>query len=234
MLNQEDIFQIEARGSSVTTVEQQITNFRNGFPYLQITEAASNYHGIIKLSEAEVARYSKEYDEKILQGIEVIKFVPASGAASRMFKSLFTALENFQSGNELSDILKDKELESFQSRLKEFAFYDDLLSLIPEVKDEGQIIPLQKVLELLLLESGLNYGNLPKGLLKFHRYHNRNRTPVEEHFVEGASYSKNKEGKVNIHFTVSPEHQSSFEQHIAAIKSEYEELFGVKFQLSIS
>ena len=93
MFTPEDIKQIVARGSQIETVEQQIENFKNGFPFLKVTEAASQYHGLIKLSSVEIEKYISIFDEKVAEGIEVLKFVPASGAASRMFQSLFTALE---------------------------------------------------------------------------------------------------------------------------------------------
>jgi hypothetical protein len=234
MFRPEDISQITANGSSLKTVEQQIENFKTGFPFLQITEAASNYHGLIKLSEPELQKYSSAYDEKISTGLEVLKFVPASGAASRMFKSLFSALDDIQKGIETSEVLKNGEVSSFLHQIDRFAFYDDLKELASKDNQAVEELPLQKLLQLFLFELGLNYGNLPKGLLRFHRYPEGIRTPLEEHFVEGASYSKNRLGFVNIHFTVSPEHQQAFEKHVTEIKPVYEKLFGVKYQISFS
>lgn len=234
MFRPEDISQITASGCSLEIVEQQIGNFKNGFPFLQITEAASNYHGLIRLSEPELLKYSNAFDEKITTGLEVQKFVPASGAASRMFKSLFSALDDFQKGISTSEVLKNSEVSSFFDQIDQFAFHDDLKGLVSKGNQELKEIPLQTILELFLFETGLNYGNLPKGLLHFHRYPEGNRTPVEEHFVEGASYSKNSYGFVNIHFTVSPEHQQAFEKHVAEIKPIYEKLFGVKYKISFS
>jgi hypothetical protein len=234
MFRPEDISQITARGSSIETVEQQIINFRTGFPLLKITEAASIYHGLIKLSDSEIQKYSADFDVKITTGLEVLKFVPASGAASRMFKSLFSALEDLQKGTAPFEVLKNKEVSSFINQIDQFAFHDDLEKLAQLENKKVNEFPFQKLLGLFLFEPGLNYGNLPKGLLRFHRYHDGNRTPVEEHFVEGASYSTNNERSVNIHFTVSPEHQQAFENHVSAIKTGYEKLFGVNYLISFS
>ncbi|MEI8113067.1 MAG: DUF4301 family protein [Bacteroidia bacterium] len=234
MFRPEDISQINARGSNLETVKQQITNFKTGFPFLRINESASNYHGLIKLSKSEIQKYITLFDEKIENGLQVLKFIPASGAASRMFKSLFTALENLQSGKETEEVLKDKEVALFFDELRLFAFYDDLTELTTKENQVIENISLQEILEGFLLEKGLNYGNLPKGLLKFHKYPDGNRTPLEEHLVEGALYSKNHENVVNLHFTVSPEHQQAFEKCVDEIKPLYEKLFGVKYQIGFS
>ncbi len=234
MFRPEDISQITARGSNLETVKQQITNFKTGFPFLRITESASNYHGLIKLSESEIQKYILLFEEKVENGLNVLKFIPASGAASRMFKSLFTALENLQSGKETEDVLKDKEVALFFDQLGQFAFYDDLIELTTKENQVIENISLQEILEGLLLEKGLNYGNLPKGLLKFHKYTDRNRTPLEEHLVEGALYSKSNENVVDLHFTVSPEHQQAFRTCVDEIKPLYESLFGVKYQIGFS
>ena len=230
----EDINQIVARGSHIGIVEQQIENFKAGFPFLKIIEAASNYHGIIKLSDNEIEKYLAVFDKKVAEGIELIKFVPASGAASRMFKSLFSALEDLQMGKDHSEVIKDKEVAMFLDQLDQFAFYDDLKQLAAKENMAIEKVPLKKLLEWKLLEQGLNYGNLPKGLLKFHTYPDGNRTPLGEHFVEGASYSKNHSSVVKLHFTVSPEHQHAFEKHVAEILPKYEHLFGVKYEVGFS
>jgi len=230
----EDISQIEARGSSLDAFEQQISNFKSGFPFLRVTEPAGIYHGIIRLSETEIQKYSSVFDSKITQGLSLLKFVPASGAASRMFKSLFSALEELQNGKDLSAVLKDTEVALFCDQLKKFAFYSDLEFLASKKNKEIENVSLQEWLEYLLLEDGLNYGNQPKGLLKFHKYSNEVRTPTEEHFVEGARYAKNNEGIVNLHFTVSPEHEGAFEKHVAEISPKYEYLYEVRYQVSFS
>ena len=234
MFTPEDIRQIVAKGSQIDLVEQQIRNFKSGFPYLKLIEAASPYHGLIQLSDAQIEKNVSVFEEKVAGGIELLKFVPASGAASRMFKSLFSALEDLQNGKEHSEVIKDKEVALFLEQLDQFAFYDDLKHLAAQENIPMHDVPLQKLLEWKLLDQGLNYGNLPKGLLKFHTYSQGFRTPLEEHFVEGAAYSRNNSAVVNIHFTVSPEHQPAFEKHVAEILPIYEQMFGVKYQIEFS
>ncbi|MFY9153966.1 MAG: DUF4301 family protein [Prolixibacteraceae bacterium] len=234
MLETGDISQIVARGSDPTRIEQQIENFKTGFPFLKITEAAGISHGIIRLTETDIQKYISVFESKVEGGLNLIKFVPASGAASRMFKSLYEALEELQNGNDPESVLKKAEISKFFSSLQDFAFYDDLVDLAAAENKTIDQIPALKILEWVLTETGLNYGNLPKGLLKFHRYTEGSRTSTEEHFAEGAAYCRNKEGKVKIHFTVSPEHQRVFEQHIDRIKSGYEKQFGVSFEISFS
>ena len=234
MFRPEDISQIKARGSQTEVIEQQIENFKTGFPFLKLTEAASNYHGIIQLSVNEIQKYLSIFEEKKSNELELLKFVPASGAASRMFKSLFTALDDLRKGKTTAEIMTDKEVAVFFEKLDQFAFYEDLQKLAFSVNKTIEEIPAQKILEWVLLEQGLNYGNLPKALLKFHRYPEICRTPLEEHFVEGAMYSKSNSGKVNLHFTVSTEHQQAIEQLVACIKPKYEELLGVTYLVSFS
>jgi len=234
MLRPEDISQITARGSNIETVKQQITHFKTGFPPLKIVEAASIYHGLILLSESEIQKYSTKFEEKIAEGLNVMKFVPASGAASRMFKSLFSALEALQKGESTSEVLKNPEVAAFANQIERFAFYNEMSELTVKENLKVKDASLLKQLEILLTEKGLNYGNSPKGLIYFHNYPEGNRTATEEHFVEGAAYSKNNEELVNIHFTISPEHQPLFEKHVAEIKPVYEKLNGVNYKISFS
>jgi hypothetical protein len=179
-------------------------------------------------------KYISVYKEKVAEGIELLKFVPASGAASRMFQSLFTALADLQTGKEASEAMKHRGVARFFGQFDQFAFYDDLKQLAVKENIAIEKIPAQKLLEWVLLEQGLNYGNLPKGLIKFHTYIDGSRTSFEEHLVEGAFYSKNYLSEVRLHFTVSPEHQKAFEQHVVSILPKYEKLFGVKYQIGFS
>ncbi len=234
MFKTEDIIQIESRGSQSETIEQQIENFRNGFPYLQLTEAAGNYHGIIKLSEDEVKKYISVFEEKKSIGLELLKFVPASGAASRMFKSLFSALDNLLNGKSFAEVKEDKDVALFFDRMDRFAFYNDLQKLAAGKNKSVEEVSAQELLEWVLQESGLNYGNLPKALIKFHRYGDKCRTSIEEHFVEGALYCQNNSGTVKLHFTVSDEHQQAVEKLVAEIVPEYEKAYGVTYQISFS
>lgn len=242
MFSQEDLTQFEQIGISAAIVEKQLLRMKNGFPHLQIVAPATPRNGIIRLSANALEQYSIFADEKLSNKV-VAKFVPASGAASRMFKMLYTALDQLSvPGYDLEKIMGKKEdfysFANFISNISRFGFFNDL-----EVVCATRNTPLRQlinsqdyktILELLLTDKGLNYGNLPKGLLKFHRYTNYNRTAAEEHLVEGAQYARNADGTVRIHFTVSEQHTELFKTHIASVLPKYEKEFGVRYDISFS
>ena len=150
-----------------------------------------------------------------------------------MFKNLFEFL-----GADY-DAPETKFEKTFFEQIEKFAFYDDLNAAcekmsgkdIPALVSEGNY---KAVVAALLEAAGLNYGALPKGLLKFHRYEDGNRTPLEEHLVEGALYAANKNGKVNVHFTVSPEHRRLFEALVADKAAVYAKKYGVDYNVTFS
>ncbi len=217
MFSEKDLLQIQAKNIDLATVEQQIDDFKNGFPFMQLEKAATVGDGVIRLSDEEVEQYENLYAEKS-KSLDLLKFVPASGAATRMFKSLFTFL---------TDDKADKSVEQFFELLPKFAFYKDLLDILPENADRKTIV------EYFLTEKGLNYGYLPKGLLKFHSYPDGSRTPLEEHIIEAANYGA-AEGKANLHFTVSPEHNSGFKGLTKSVLSYYQRTLGVTFNVTFS
>lgn len=231
MFTPNDILQIKERGSELSTVEQQMQQFQQGFPPLQIIDAATNEKGIITLLSTEIEQFRNEYEQKLAKGLKPLKFVPASGAASRMFKSLFNAQEQLASGKTPEEVLKNQEIISFYNQLSQFAFYPELEKISGKpIRD----LSLREAIDLILNETGLNYGQLPKGLLAFHYYESGARTPFEEHLSEGAGYSKDCEGNVQLHFTVSPEHLSGFEQLVAKVQTTYENSFSAKFNIQFS
>ena len=229
---------MEARGSALATVETQIAHFQEGFPFLEVIKAATIGEGVIRLSEAEVSEYAESYSAQM--GLKkILKFVPASGAASRMFKALFSYLHDYQgTAKELAALeAGEGALGTFFSRLEDFAFHHDLIESMGGKAAYEALAPADRprvVLDHLLTENGLNYGQLPKGLLKFHRYEGEIRTPLEEHLVEAASYAAAEGGTAFLHFTVSPEHQSRFEAQLAEVKVRYEAKYGVKIEVSFS
>ncbi|REG92827.1 DUF4301 family protein [Algoriphagus antarcticus] len=223
--------QILEQGMHPETVAQQIQHFENGFPFLNITAPATPGDGIRVLSEKELRDFLMTYPEKASQ-IEVLKFVPASGAASRMFKDLFAFLEGD------GDISKSAFVQKFMDNIEKFAFYEDLDEVLES--QESSIYQAldtkdyKSILAALLLDEGLGYGNLPKGLLKFHRYKNGRRTPAYEHLIEGVQYAIGTGSLVKIHFTVSPEHTDKFKKEIEKILPEIEKEFEVTFDISYS
>lgn len=231
MFTEKDMIAIRKRGSDPGTVLKQLENFRNGFPYLQIIKPATVGDGIIKLSGRETDEYSRYFDESAERGINLLKFVPASGAASRMFKFLFEAKDKLDKGVPEQEVLLDHDLKRFINNLKKFSFYHDLQKFSQKPPEQ---LPILEVLNILLTGTGLNYGNLPKGLLCFHQYGESSRTPFGEHCIEGALYAKNHDKTVSIHFTVSPEHQENFEAYLAAIREEYEKITDSSLKITFS
>ena len=223
--------QILSQGMSPETVTQQIQHFENGFPFLNITAPATPGNGIKVLSDKELRHFLMTYPDKASK-VEVLKFVPASGAASRMFKDLFAFLEGD------GDISKSPFVQKFMNNIEKFSFYEDLDEVLER---QGSSIyqaldtkDYKSILAALLLDEGLGYGNLPKGLLKFHRYKDGRRTPAYEHLIEGVQYAIGTGSLVKIHFTVSPEHTAKFKAEIEKILPEIEKEFGVNFEISYS
>ncbi len=231
-MKETDLKTLASKGISEEQIKAQLEAFRTGFPFLNIEKAAAIGDGIVRYTEPEQEEYLKEWEDYLGEGHRVVKFVPASGAASRMFKNLFEFL------NQPYNLPKSDFEVKFFSNLKKFAFYEDLNEVCK--KNEGKDIETlteegeyKTVVRNLLEEEGLNYGNLPKGLLKFHAYADGNRTPVEEHLVEGALYAAS-DGKVNLHFTVSADHRELFEQKVREVKDVYATRYGVRYDVSFS
>jgi Domain of unknown function (DUF4301) len=217
MFLEKDFSQINELGIDLETVYQQINDFKEGFPFMQLQKAATLNDGVMKLTDEQLESFTALYEKKVSKLVP-LKFVPASGAATRMFKSLFSFLEEGKS---------DKSTDQFFEKLNDFAFAEDLKKILPENADN------QTIVDCYLTRKGLDYGSLPKGLLKFHKYENESRTALEEHLVEGANYANN-EGNVKLHFTVSPEHLSRFLKLLNKAVPVYEEKFNVKYDISFS
>ena len=190
------------------TQKEQIERFKEGFPSLNIVAAATVGRGIVRLDEKQLKEASEYSDTAEVAG--KCKFVPASGAASRMFKDVFAH--------------KPETIEKLADNIEKFAFYD------PAVFGKAPYDPV-KTADAMLEDSGLGYGSKPKGVLKFHRYPKEARTAFAEHLVEGQEYMRNADGTVNLTFTISPEHQTLFENALAEVKTEYEKRYGVKYNI---
>ena len=241
MFTKEDFNQFKTKGIDTQIIYKQIENFKKGFPYADLIKPATIGNGIERLNEDDTNEFVKFYDNAAKK-IHIIKFVPASGAASRMFKALFGFLENYKgTENDYNEFLADKGFNSvynFINRLTDFAFFEDLKNAMK--KDNIDIFEkIEKkeyhiIIDYLLNDKGLNYGKRPKGLLKFHSYTNNNRFSFEEHLVEAANYGTSKNNKAYIHFTVSPEHLDRFTRQVESVKSIYEDKFGITYDVSFS
>ncbi|MEO0894996.1 MAG: DUF4301 family protein [Bacteroidota bacterium] len=234
---QEDLSHIQSRGSKIEVIEEQLKNFETGFPFMDIVKAATVNDGLIRLQDSDIDRLVESYDKK-LQHLKVVKFVPASGAASRMFKALFACLSSYDGSEEAYQKIQEEGglVKTFFDKVEDFAFASELSeklggkSLSSLVQEKN----LSAILSSLLTEDGLGYGKLPKGLLTFHQYEETGRTPAEEHLVEAANYGAATGGTAFLHFTVSPEHQEKFQELMDQVKAGYEASFGVKLEVSYS
>lgn len=232
MISKADHALLAKKGISAEQVAEQLKTFKTGFPFLKLEGAATVSKGILNPSEQEIEAYLKDWDGYCAAGNAILKFVPASGAASRMFKDLFSFLSAEY------DVPTTDFEKNFFANIEKFAFYSDLDDMciknkslsIKELMEKGQY---KDVVFNLLDFTGMNYGSLPKGLLKFHTYNDDARTSAEEHFVEGALYAATN-GVVKLHFTVSPNHKALFEELVAERKAYYENLFNVKYDISFS
>ena len=216
MFTEQDLQQIADHGLTVAGVEAQLENFRRGFPWLNVVRAASPGDGILMLDAAQADAAAARY-EKAAAGLGVVKFVPASGAATRMFKELFAFVNEGK---------RTPGIDTLLSNIERFAFWPELKAVLPEGADDRATVNA-------IVNDGLNYGHKPKGLVTFHAYPEGARKAVEEHLVEGAAYASSN-GVARIHFTVSPEHMEGFKELLARKVPLYEQRFGIRYDISFS
>lgn len=232
MFTEADNKQIEARGMTIAQVEKQLAQIKSGFPFLKIEAAAAVGKGITVPDEMAKNEAEKAWNDYKAAGHKIVKFVPASGAASRMFKNMFAFL-NADYETPQTDFEK-----AFFAGIDHFAFFSALNEKCLKNNGKGakELIgagDYKAVVANMLNAEGLNYGQLPKGLLLFHSYDDGPRTPMEEHLVEAALYAASK-GQANVHFTVSHDHLKLFEQRVEEKKAYYEKKFGVTYNISFS
>ncbi len=241
MFSANDLKLFQSKGIDIKTIEQQLESFKRGFPYIDLVDPCTVKNGIKVFSDNEIEKLQKFYD-KNFEDYEILKFVPASGAASRMFKSLYEFRDQLENTTEPDgNIEKDNGFNSAQnffSNIRKFAFYDDLnkvmeehhISLESKLKEKDY----KTIIEFILEDHGLGYASKPKAMIKFHNYKDGARMAMEEHLVESANYATNSEGRVAVHFTVSPEDADNFIEQINLVKDMYEELFDVTYELTFS
>ncbi len=208
--------------------KQELEYLKRGFPPIHLNRPAQIGDGIIQFDELNINYYADLFEE-VAGDLALVKFVPASGAATRMFKHLYAYTEHAE------DIL----IKELQDGIQHLACYPALEKTIiklhnrtlQELVDSGD---WQLIFNAILGEDGLGYGALPKGLIDFHNYGSFQRKAVAEHLFEGASYARESSGDVHLHFTVSPEHEERFKAYIDTIRSRYEEEHGVTYHISYS
>jgi len=237
----QDIEQIKQKGLTVEKVENQIETFKNGLPFSNLVAAATIGDGILKLTDEKNKHYIALFEQR-KNALKIVKFVPASGAATRMFKFLFSFLEDYDSEkesiNSYINTHQDNSLNTFFVGLEKFPFYDIVMAhLISEHSDfEQKSTNAQRLLfvKTMLDKDKLNYGNYPKGLLPFHEYKNQTiSTAFEEHLFETALYAPNNK-PTDLHFTVSEHHQDKFNEEFKRIEEKVEKSTGSEFEISFS
>ena len=232
MLTQQDLKQIADKGISEEKLISQLDEFKTGFPFLKLEAAASVERGIVATTPEQVKQYEGAWEQYKSQGHSIVKFVPASGAASRMFKDMFAFVDADY------DVPTTDFEKKYFDNIQKFAFYDALDDVcrkntgmgITELIANGRY---KDVAANMLKPEGLNYGQLPKGMLLFHKYTEGPRTPMEEHLVEGALYAAS-DGKAAVHFTVSHDHLPLFKQRVADKLNLYAEKYGISYDISFS
>lgn len=238
MFSEKDLAQIRKKGISSDQVEKQLSYFIHGIPPLNIDRPATAGDGIIQLEQATATALAENFD-RVRPDLHVTKFVPASGAATRMFKDLFSWREALAEGTGVGELMNREEAAAlFFGRLKDFAFWEDLsLAMFREDLDAEHLLADRNVLPLLdfiLFDYGLDYAALPKGLLAFHRYGDHSRTPFEEHLVEAVRYAAGRNGTANVHFTVSPDHLEKFRALSGKVAGKYARDPGTELQVDFS
>ncbi len=239
-----DLRQIEKHGLSIDEVNRQLDLFKMSNFCLKLGAPCIVGDGFMVFSRENITSLIETY-ETGGSGHDCVKFVPASGAASRMFKVLLRYL------NQEKEITRDavsmealsgegdaKQLLDFMDGLKRFAFFKELKSALSDqgfnVETLSEKGYFRDILRFLLTDDGLDYANLPKGLLKFHEYPEGSRTAFEEHLVEAASYVADEDGRCPLHLTVSQEHLNGFDSSFGAARPIYEERYGVAYDISFS
>jgi len=232
MLTQQDLKQLAQKGIAEQQIETQLGQFKTGFPFLKLEAAAAIGRGIVAPNDAERKHFVDAWQKYKAEGKKVVKFVPASGAASRMFKDMFAFVDADY------DVPTTDFEKKYFDNIDKFAFYAELDAVCRKncgkgIKELMAAGDYKAVAAQMLKAEGLNYGQLPKGLLLFHNYPEGPRTPMEEHLVEGALYAASN-GEAHVHFTVSHEHMELFRQKVAQKADQYAKKYGIKYDITFS
>ena len=238
--SEQDIEQFSNKGITSLQIEKQLGLFNTGIPYISLKEAATINNGVFKFTKIEEEQYISKY-KSLRDKITMIKFVPASGAATRMFKFLFQFLEHYTiSGGSLNTYINKKgkgDLRTFLVGLDKFPFYKIIQKNLKEnVLNYEELENNDKVIlfiKTLLDNDKQNYGALPKGLLPFHKYKKTISSAFEEHLFEGAAYASSK-NIAKLHFTISEQHETLFEKTLEEKRKSIEDKTETVFEVSFS
>ncbi|MFV9549805.1 DUF4301 family protein [Algibacter sp. PT7-4] len=240
MFSDKDIQQIKSKGITIEQVSAQVSRLKNGMTFSNLVAAATIGKGIESYDTKETQEFLKLYEAKQSQ-LSIVKFVPASGAATRMFKFLFQFLNNFNPLKEniatYAERKNDALITLFTENLEKFPFYKEVNARVKKENPDFDTLPEAEkhllFVKTMLDAKGLNYSFLPKGLLPFHKYRNAVKTAFEEHLFESTLYASSN-GKANLHFTVSKNHQLYFSNELSRIREAIEEKTNTTFNVSFS
>ena len=238
MFSEKDIVDIESHGLTTDKIKDQMASIQSGMVYSKLKEAATIGNGIFKIDQRQESHFIELFD-KYRSNFSIVKFVPASGAATRMFKFLFEFLNNYHEGDIDFYIEKsgNKNLSKFLEELEKFSFFEDVVhkihKIIPRYNDLSYEEQRLEFVKTMLDEDRLNYGFFPKGLLPFHKNKNYTSTAFEEHLFEAAFYGSSN-NKANLHFTVSEMHKDKFQEELNHILDDVENQTGHTFDISFS
>lgn len=240
MFSDKDIEQIKNKGIALEDVNAQVSRLKDGMSFSDLVAAATIGKGIERYDDDESQEFIDLYENK-QNGLSIVKFVPASGAATRMFKFLFQFLQNFKPSKEsikkYAERKNDNLIEIFFNKLEQFPFYEAVISTIQKSNSEFDNLSEREkqvqFVKTMLDENGLNYSFLPKGLLPFHKYTEQVKTAFEEHLFESTLYASSN-GKSNLHFTVSEKHHLYFKKELSIVREQLESKTNTKFNVSYS
>jgi len=241
IFSKKKIQQIKSKGLTVKEVEKQIALFQNGVPFINLVSEATISNGIIALSSDDIERYITLFNAK-KESVSILKFVPASGAATRMFKFLYAFLEDYNiendSINSYINKTKSQALSVFFVGIEKFPFYHSVIESLQSRYEDFDRLSINerglKFVQMLLESDKLDFGNYPKGLLPFHKYDNQIvSTAFEEHLYESALYASEKK-PTKLHFTISERYNHKFDKEFSRIKKQVEKKSNSTFDISFS
>ena len=240
IFSEKDITQIEEKGLTIDKVKSQIDLFKKGVSFINLNSAATTSDGILALTDTEKQHYIDFFDSK-RNTISIVKFVPASGAATRMFKMLFTFLMEYNSKKESINSYinrkKANELSMFLVGLEKLPFFEEVVHKVhKEVSNFNELSYDEKRVEFIktmLEEDRLNYASSPKGLLPFHRYKEHVSTAFEEHLFEAALYASSN-NEAALHFTISEKHNHKFDEEFKYIEEDVEQRTNTTFNINFT
>ncbi|OWW26463.1 NAD metabolism ATPase/kinase [Zobellia sp. OII3] len=234
-LTENDLALLAKKGISEKKVNEQIETFKEGIPFVQLEKAVTIGEGLSKFTPSEEKDLIQKF-EASSTGLSLLKFVPASGAASRMFKALFNFLDAYDPKEESLEAYfertDDKAMKAFSEGITDFAFYDLVKQRIAG-KTSSKDEELYLLVKEMMSEDGLNYGFYPKGLLPFHNYGDHTATPFEEHLKEASVYAKTG-NTAELHFTISEQHGDMFNAEFNAVSERVSKATETSFKVSYS